>query len=128
MVLELAVLIGLAAYRCARLIAVDAILAGPRHRFYRRFPPNTLYARHYRLAGPKKRRRRRKGTWQIADQPRRKTSWFGLLVDCPYCSSVWFAAAITAAATRYTSVPLPALVWGAACSVAVICAKIETIT
>lgn len=112
--LEIVVVIGLAAYRCSRLVGEDSIFEGPRHRFFRRFPPDDFYRRMVKMGG----------AWQMADEPRRKAAWIGRLVACPWCSSVWFAAAITAATAQFFDVPVPILVWAAACSVAGLCAKL----
>lgn len=117
--LELAVVIGLVAFRLARLIGTDVILDGPRHRLFLRFPPKAdYYLKAYRMG------KGRAATWQIAEKPLRKPSFLGELISCAWCSSVWFAAGITAIVAWRTSVPEPALVWGAACSVAGICATL----
>lgn len=123
MVIALAVLIGLAAARASRLIGKDSLFDGWRYRFFRRFPPDDHFRRYDRVAQPLG--RKGKGPWTITDKPMRKVSKLGQWVECPWCSSVWFAAAITWAATRYTSVPLPVLVWAASCSVAGLCAKLD---
>lgn len=112
--LELVIVIGLAAFRVSRLLALDTILETPRHAFFRRFPPDDHYARMYRLGD----------TWQITQRVSRKLSWFGRLLACPWCSSVWFTAAIVAGLCYYQSVPAPFLVFGGACSVAGICATL----
>lgn len=124
MALILAVLIGAAAFRASRFIARDTLIAPWRHRFFRRFPPNDMYARHYRTATTTGKR----GVWQVAatvEQSGRKTSWIGRWAECPWCSSVWFCAALTAITTRYASVPLPGLVWAASCTVAGLAGRIE---
>ena len=33
------------------------------------------------------------------------------LMECPYCLSVWVAAATTTAAAFFTSTPLPVITW-----------------
>lgn len=120
--LALVIVVGLAGYRASRLIGADTILDRPRHAFFRRFPPDDRYRRMYRLdAKPGE-----KGSWQVGEQPRRPTSWVGQLVECAWCSSVWFCAAIVAVLAWRESVPDPALVWAASCSVAGICGKMAS--
>jgi len=116
--LELVIVVGLASYRAARLLATDTLLDGPRHWFFLRFPPrdHPYYTRAYRLTD---------GTWQVGDRKRHE-SWIGTLVSCPWCSSVWFAAGIVGALAWWWSVPQPVLVWAAACSAAGICATLAS--
>lgn len=124
MALVYAVLIGFASYRASRFLARDTLIAPWRHRFFRRFPPTKEYCLYYRAAGLNG----KPGVWQMAatvEQSGRKTSLIGRLVECFWCSSVWFAAALTAIAARYTSVPLPGLVWAASCTVAGLAGRIE---
>lgn len=114
--LALVVIVGLAGYRLSRLIGVDTIFEDERHAFFRRFPPDKDYARHQKIGG----------TWQVAPRPVRKVSWIGRLVECPWCSSVWFCAAIVAVLAWRESVPDPALVWAASCSVAGLSGKLAS--
>lgn len=123
MVLVLIVAIGLAAARVSRFIGKDSLLDEWRYRFFRRFPYGEPFTRMDRTAPPPG--RKGKGPWTIADKVLRKPSKLGRWVECPWCSSVWFAAAITVAVTRYMSVPVPWLVWAASCSVAGLCAKLD---
>lgn len=117
--LALVVIVGLAAYRISRLIAIDTIFDNLRYRFFRRYPPTEDYARMYRLDDGKG-----KGSWQIAATPKRPLSKFGQLVICPWCTSVYGCAAIVAVLAWHQNVPDPLLVWGASASVAGLAAKL----
>lgn len=117
--LALVVIVGLAGYRLSRFLGVDTLFDNIRHRFFRRFPPDDDYARMYRLDDGKG-----KGSWQIAASPKRPLSKLGQLVICPWCSSVWFIAAIVAVLAWRENIPDPLLVWAASCSVAGLCGKL----
>lgn len=117
--LVLVLLVGLAAFRMSRLVALDTIIDQQRHAFFRRFPPDEDYSRYVRTVG----KDGEKGEWQVAATPRRPLSKVGQLVICPWCTSVWFCAAIVGYLAWHGSVPEPVLVWGASCSVAGLAAK-----
>lgn len=119
--LALALLIGLAAFRAWRFLAVDTLIDKWRHAYFRRFPPNNQYRQYDRIVQPDGKR----GPWIITGKLVRPISKLGVLVDCPWCSSVWFAAAITAIVAQMYPTPLPVLVWAVACSVAGLAAMID---
>lgn len=121
--LVLAVLVGLAAFRASRFLAKDSLLDAVRYRFFRRFPPTEFWCRHYRTRFTSG----KPGSWQISDRPTRRPVWLGRLVECPWCSSVWFAAVIVAIVDLWCMpVRLPVLVWAAGCSVAGLCATLDS--
>ena len=86
-VVSLIALLSLATYRVTRLIVSDTIWHVWRTRL------------HAFILGTKKH-----SVWRDKLQE---------LISCPYCISVWVAAALVAVTDQYTSVPLPVAAWGA---------------
>ena len=58
--------------------------------------------------------------------PPRPQAWLGVLVTCPWCLSVWVAAAITAGVVQIGSIPMPGVVAAAAMWVAGVAAGLES--
>lgn len=78
-------LLTLATARATRLVTTDSITSSLRFRWFKRFPPGPV---HGRRAHP-----------------------LGVLIDCPWCVSVWLSGAIVAVAAQRTSLPLPVAWW-----------------
>lgn len=85
--MSLIVLLSLATYRITRLIVEDTIWHTWRVRL------------HAAILGSGKQR-----LWRDKLHE---------LISCPFCISVWVAAAVVAATDAFTSVPLPFAAWGA---------------
>lgn len=77
------IIMSLATYRVARFLILDSLIATPR-----------IWL-HQVLLGKQSKVRR----------------YLYELINCPYCMSIWIAAAIVALADRYTSVPMPIFTW-----------------
>lgn len=52
-------------------------------------------------------------------------SWQSYLAECPWCMSVWIAAAATALACRYVNIPAPWLTWLAASAITGLVSSLE---
>lgn len=85
MSLTLFILMCFAVYRITRFLILDHLIDEPRD------------AVHLWLAG----------------HPNKFTEKLQELLACPYCVSVWAAAAVVALTDLFHSVPLPVLMWGA---------------
>lgn len=48
---------------------------------------------------------------KLLDPPKPWSDKLFELLSCPYCLSIWFAAAAVVGADQYTSVPLPWATW-----------------
>lgn len=88
----LLVVLAAATARLTRLVTVDSLTSPLRVRWFKRFPPGPARGRS---AHP-----------------------LGVLVDCPWCVSVWAAALLVAVAAAVGSVPAPWLTWAAVAYVA----------
>lgn len=85
--LTVVTVVGLVAYRCTRFAIYDTLIEEPRARVL-----------HWLAM--------RQGWWSTKLHD---------LFTCPYCISVYFAAAATAVADATMSVPAPVLTWIAGC-------------
>lgn len=108
-----AVVIALAVYRITRLVTDDTILEPIRERVLARFPAyDTEYADDPGVESPTN----AYGRALFESAPGRyfpvEASWFGTLISCSWCASVWVAALVTAAwywlptATWWVALPL----------------------
>lgn len=75
--------LSLATYRLARFLILDSLIATPR-----------IWLHQVLLGKASKVRR-----------------YLYELINCPYCMSIWIAAAMVAITDRYTSVPMPIFMW-----------------
>lgn len=99
--LQLILITSLVAYRVTRFLLRDSLIDGPRKWLYEKL------LRPYRtnLAAPGQR-------WRDKVYE---------LLDCPYCTSVWVAAATVAAVDAHgVSVPMPLFAWLATASGAMV--------
>lgn len=94
--LELLILTGLVTYRVTRFLIDDTLIDSPRAWVHHR-----LLARSHRLF----------------PTPARVKVYE--LLTCPFCLSIWVSAAVIAATTIVTSVPLPLWMWLGAATVSV---------
>jgi uncharacterized protein DUF1360 len=110
-------LIILTVHRVTRLVVEDTFppIGVPRERLLNWLAPDHEFAHRYALSYNR--------------DPRPHLGALGrslrYLLSCPWCMSVWVGAGIIYAVTRYTSVPLPVLVWAAASSVTGLLATYE---